>query len=212
MFSREMLSLLRTTRCEHVRRGRTKRFADLQHWHELWSANWDPQVLGCERGSLSHFNLWKLPPPFWGTNHPNWRTGRHPLPEFCPLRCQKSLRGPSIKIGTIERRLAWPLRMDDTHKSRNVVDFSQYVTIPLSLGGVGLSSTNRSRDSLHWLSWADIWNHHPVVATTMIWGLNARAIPTFNAVGECLDITKSRLHSSKLGGPPPEEDVESEDD
>ncbi|KAF8084021.1 hypothetical protein N665_0738s0010 [Sinapis alba] len=27
--------------------------------------------------------------------------------------------GTSDKIGTIQRRLAWPLRKDDTHKSRN---------------------------------------------------------------------------------------------
>ena len=30
------------------------------------------------------------------------------------------LRGSSVKIGTIQRRLAWPLRKDDTHKSRSV--------------------------------------------------------------------------------------------
>ncbi|XP_050944189.1 uncharacterized protein LOC103495833 isoform X2 [Cucumis melo] len=29
--------------------------------------------------------------------------------------------GTSDKIGTIQRRLAWPLRKDDTHKSRNGV-------------------------------------------------------------------------------------------
>ena len=28
------------------------------------------------------------------------------------------LRRSSVKIGTIQRRLAWPLRKDDTHKSR----------------------------------------------------------------------------------------------
>ena len=28
-----------------------------------------------------------------------------------------------IKIGTIQRRLAWPLRKDDTHKSRSVNNF-----------------------------------------------------------------------------------------
>ena len=32
-----------------------------------------------------------------------------------------SLRGSSDKIGTIQRRLAWPLRKDDTHKSRSVL-------------------------------------------------------------------------------------------
>ena len=31
-----------------------------------------------------------------------------------------SLRGSSVKIGTIQRRLAWPLRKDDTHKSRSM--------------------------------------------------------------------------------------------
>ena len=33
------------------------------------------------------------------------------------------LRGSSVKIGTIQRRLAWPLRKDDTHKSRSVHNF-----------------------------------------------------------------------------------------
>ena len=31
-----------------------------------------------------------------------------------------SLRGSSVKIGTMQRGLAWPLRKDDTHKSRSV--------------------------------------------------------------------------------------------
>ena len=40
-------------------------------------------------------------------------------------RCiSDSLRGSSVKIGTIQRRLAWPLRKDDTHKSRSVNIFS----------------------------------------------------------------------------------------
>ena len=34
-----------------------------------------------------------------------------------------SLRGSSVKIGTIQRRLEWPLRKDDTHKSRSVKNF-----------------------------------------------------------------------------------------
>ena len=34
-----------------------------------------------------------------------------------------SLRGSSEKIGTMQRRLAWPLRKDDTHKSRSVPSF-----------------------------------------------------------------------------------------
>ena len=35
------------------------------------------------------------------------------------------LRRSSVKIGTIQRRLAWPLRKDDTHKSRSVSDIDR---------------------------------------------------------------------------------------
>ena len=38
-----------------------------------------------------------------------------------------SLRGSSVKIGTIQRRLAWPLRKDDTHKSRSVQNFLPFL-------------------------------------------------------------------------------------
>ena len=34
-----------------------------------------------------------------------------------------SFRGSSVKIGTIQRRLARPLRKDDTHKSRSDTSF-----------------------------------------------------------------------------------------
>ena len=37
-----------------------------------------------------------------------------------------SLRGSSVKIGTIQRILAWPLRKDDTHKSRSVNNWKTY--------------------------------------------------------------------------------------
>ena len=42
---------------------------------------------------------------------------------FASLPISDSLRGSSVKIGTIQRRLAWPLRKDDTHKSRSVNNF-----------------------------------------------------------------------------------------
>ena len=40
-----------------------------------------------------------------------------------PQATRSCLRGSSVKIGTIQRRLAWPLRKDDTHKSRSVNNF-----------------------------------------------------------------------------------------
>ena len=44
-----------------------------------------------------------------------------------------SLRGSSVKIGTIQRRLAWPLRKDDTHKSRSVNNFFEIFIEPLEM-------------------------------------------------------------------------------
>ena len=40
--------------------------------------------------------------------------------------CLDSLRGSSVKIGTIQRRLAWPLRKDDTHKLDVVTSYSEF--------------------------------------------------------------------------------------
>ena len=48
-----------------------------------------------------------------------------------------SLRGSSVKIGTIQRRLAWPLRKDDTHKSRRVHNF--FLLLSPKLGVVAVN-------------------------------------------------------------------------
>ena len=42
----------------------------------------------------------------------------HPVPESHPST--DSLRGSSVKIGTIQRILAWPLRKDDTHTHTSI--------------------------------------------------------------------------------------------
>ena len=55
---------------------------------------------------------------------------------FEQLKCLDSLRGSSVKIGTIQRRLAWPLRKDDTHKSRSVNNF--FVEFQSAQRGIGL--------------------------------------------------------------------------
>ena len=44
------------------------------------------------------------------------------------------LRRSSVKIGTVQRRLAWPLRKDDTHKSRS--DTSFFVAHPRAFSEV----------------------------------------------------------------------------
>ncbi|KAH8971799.1 hypothetical protein BDL97_02G161500, partial [Sphagnum fallax] len=42
---------------------------------------------------------------------------------YLALMMEYFLLVTSDKIGTIQRRLAWPLRKDDTHKSRNGRNF-----------------------------------------------------------------------------------------
>ena len=54
----------------------------------------------------------------------HWRHWRQ-----CRSILSDPLRKSSVKIGTIQRRLAWPLRKDDTHKSRSVSHFlSSYLS------------------------------------------------------------------------------------
>jgi hypothetical protein len=48
------------------------------------------------------------------------------------------LRESSVKIGTIQRRLAWPLRKDDTQKSRMVSNFFAYSLVAASQLSHGL--------------------------------------------------------------------------
>ncbi|CAF1712580.1 unnamed protein product, partial [Brassica napus] len=55
---------------------------------------------------------------------------------LCIIEVTKEIvpSGTSDKIGTIQRRLAWPLRKDDTHKSRNGPNFflsslNQFLTL-----------------------------------------------------------------------------------
>ena len=58
---------------------------------------------------------------------PRWQRAAKYLCQRATYRLERrisdSLRGSSVKIGTIQRRLAWPLRKDDTHKSRSVNNF-----------------------------------------------------------------------------------------
>ena len=61
--------------------------------------------------------------------------------------------------------------------------------LPLSLGGLGLTSAVRSRVAAHWCSWADcihmIRQRHPSVAETLITGIHRRPAPCFAAVRTC---------------------------
>ena len=51
---------------------------------------------------------------------------------------EDSLRGSSVRIGTTQRRLAWPLRKDDTHKSRSANEVNGSYAVS-ALGGVVLT-------------------------------------------------------------------------
>ena len=98
----------------------------------------------------------------------------------------------------------------------------QSITVPLSLGGMGLRSARRARESAHWSSWADslpmIRNRHATVATMLIQGLNVRDTRTFSAVGACSDRLQSvgfhppSWEDLAKGEQQPEEDVESQGD
>jgi len=78
-----------------------------------------------EDGTLEGAAARRRLPPLIGTPPPSPSPLRDMPTESTPSKlprtlCLDSLRGSSVKIGTIQRRLAWPLRKDDTHKSRSV--------------------------------------------------------------------------------------------
>ena len=80
------------------------------------------------------------------TQKANWFQAFPPL----PLKLD-SLRGSSVKIGTIQRRLAWPLRKDDTHKSRSVLNFLTLVKLYIKgfvyeRGGYGATAARLTPD------------------------------------------------------------------
>ena len=55
------------------------------------------------------------------------------------------LRESSVKIGTIQRRLAWPLRKDDTHKSRKYRTFFALLRALLQLAADAAPATVNGR-------------------------------------------------------------------
>jgi hypothetical protein len=55
---------------------------------------------------------------------------------------QDSLRGSSFELGTIQRRLVWPLRKDDTHKSRSVI----ILNVKASVRGIIFSNHEHKAD------------------------------------------------------------------
>ena len=62
-------------------------------------------------------------------------------------------------------------------------------TLPLSAGGLGLTSAQRSRGGAHWASWADcirmVKERHPAIAEMMITHMGGGTAPCFQAVREC---------------------------
>ena len=64
------------------------------------------------------------------------------------LGSSDSLRGSSVQIGTIQRRLGWPLRKDDTHKSRSVNKLIEELGKYFSESGVHVLSTGGTATKL----------------------------------------------------------------
>ncbi|CAI8617895.1 unnamed protein product [Vicia faba] len=82
--------------------------------------------------ALSTSRTMVAPSEYDGLNQPS--PSRRTFPVDSVKSYQFVPSGTSDKIGTIQRRLAWPLRKDDTHKSRNAAGKSlRLPSLPLSL-------------------------------------------------------------------------------
>ena len=71
------------------------------------------------------------------------------------------LRGASEKIGTIQRRLAWPLRKDDTHTSR------MYHFFPGTCSGVSIREQVLQGDAL---GYTPGWGRRAITKTRALVG------------------------------------------
>ena len=60
-------------------------------------------------------------------SHVRTRTRTYILIHTCTHSHMDSLRGLSVKIGTIQRSLAWPLHKDDACKSRSVNEQQTFI-------------------------------------------------------------------------------------
>ena len=87
-----------------------------------WMSTWCLWLLGLEGCRLANCKVLVGKIEVWTMCFPI------PTPLFCK-HFLDSLRGSSDKIGTIQRRLAWPLRKDDTHKSRSVPSFLPHLEV-----------------------------------------------------------------------------------
>ena len=122
---------------------------------------------------------------------------------FLNLRLD-SFRGSSDKIGTIQRRLAWPLRKDDTHKSRSVPSF---LCLPEVCNGLGsIVFLNLRLDSLRGSS-----DKIGTIQRRLAWPLRkddthkSRSVPSFlclpevcNGVGQAIIIRKARIGAGRV--------------
>ena len=62
-----------------------------------------------------HMYMWVAPLSWWSPHrNRSLRAGATRMTEFHALKVEPR-NGTSVKIGTIQRRLAWSLRKDDTH-------------------------------------------------------------------------------------------------
>ena len=72
------------------------------------------------------------------------------------------------------------------------VEAQQLASLPLTLGGLGLASAERTRHAAHWASWADclamVQQRHPTVSEEMVVGLDRDTAPCLAAVRQCREV------------------------
>ena len=90
---------------------------------------------------------------------------------------------------------------------QTILEAQQLASLPLTLGGLGLASAERTRHAAHWASWADclamVQQRHPTVSEEMVVGLDRDAAPCLASVRHCREVlAEANFHppSEGLGG------------
>ena len=117
-------------------------------------------------------------------------------------RVLDSLRDSSVKLGTIQRRLAWPLRKDDTHKSRKTA------RVLSTKGAMGMGTCGNHKGSAPSSS-SSLGSARPCVALTLpgsdsasLWLRPAQALALPAGVLDSSDVPRCTKASSQGAGMP----------
>ena len=98
----------------------------------------------------------------------------------------------TLPFAELHDRYVWQCLQTVLDVREAPAEAQQLASLPLTLGGLGVASAERTRHAAHWASWANclamVQQRHPSVAEEMIVGLDRDLAPCLAAVRHCREV------------------------